>query len=199
MNQDVAQKNTTRENAGPKHILKGLKNSLLAALFGSLLSFAAGPVTASTAQTASNRVGVVSMDRAIQGTKAGQQARRTLDGEFQKRKSQLDKRKADIEKTGQDLEKRRSLLSEEVLQRRQSELQEEMMKFQKSVAENQMEIQKKEEELVKPILDKMRKAIEQVAKERGLQMVLENKGQVLFAQAEVDITEDVIKAFEKMK
>jgi Skp family chaperone for outer membrane proteins len=45
----------------------------------------------------------------------------------------------------------------------------------------------------------MRKAIEQVAKDKGLLVVIENKGQVLFAQSEVDITDEVIKVFEKMK
>jgi outer membrane protein len=177
-----------------KFILKWMGLIFTAVVFV-FFNFAASLATASGSVV----IGVVSMDRAIQGTKEGQAARKTLDGEFQKRKAQLDKRKADIEKTGQDLEKRRSLLSEEVLARRQAELQEEMMKFQKSVAENQLEIQKKEEELVKPILDKMRKAIEQVAKDKGLLVVIENKGQVLFAQSEVDITDEVIKAYEKMK
>jgi outer membrane protein len=149
---------------------------------------------------AESKVGYVDVQKAIQATGAGKKAKETLDAEYQKRKGNLDKRKADIEKMGQDLEKKKSVLSEEVLSKKQMELQEEMMKFQKTVGENQLEIQKKEEELVKPILTKMKAVIEKVAKEKGFTMVLENKGQnVLFASADADLTDEVVKAFEKEK
>jgi outer membrane protein len=146
-----------------------------------------------------NIVGVVDMQKAIQATQSGKKAKDSLDAEFQKRKAKLDKKKNDIEAMGKDLEKKKNLMSEEALQKKQMEIQEEMMKFQKEVAENQLEIQKKEEELVKPIVEKMRATIEKVAKAKNLTMVIENKGQVLFASKEIDITEDVVKAFENEK
>lgn len=146
------------------------------------------------------KVGFVDVQKAVQATSSGKKAKATLDGEFKKRKDTLDKKKADIEKMGQDLEKKKSVLSEEVLGKKQMELQEEMMKFQKQVGENQMEIQKKEEELVGPILEKMKGVIESVAKEKGYTMVLEKKAQnVLFSVADADLTDDVVKAFEKAK
>ncbi len=146
------------------------------------------------------KVGYIDMQKVIQATKAGKKAKETLDGEFKKRKEGLDKKKADIEKMGMDLEKKKTVLSEEVLGKKQMELQEEMMKFQKVVAENQGEIQKKEKDLLEPILEKMRKVIENVAKEKGFSMVLEKQGQnVIFAQKEMDLSDDVIKAFEKEK
>lgn len=147
-----------------------------------------------------NKVGYIDMQKVVQGTKAGKKAKENLDGEFKKRKEGLDKKKADIEKMGMDLEKKKTVLSEEVLGKKQMELQEEMMKFQKVVAENQMEIQKKEKDLLEPILDKLKKTIERVAQEKGFTMVLEKQGQnVLFAQKDMDLSEDVIKAFEKEK
>lgn len=146
------------------------------------------------------KIGYVDMQKAIQATAAGKKAKDNLDAEFQKKKSFLDKRKADIEKMGQDLEKKKSVLSEEVLGKKQMELQEEMMKFQKTVAENQLEIQKKEKDLVEPILNKLRTVIEKVANEKGYAMVLEKQGQnILFAQKDADLTDEVVKAFEKDK
>ncbi|MCS6838477.1 MAG: OmpH family outer membrane protein [Bdellovibrionaceae bacterium] len=149
--------------------------------------------------SALGNIGYVDMQKAIQSTQAGKKAKETLDSEFQKRKQKLDKKKNDIEAMGKDLEKKRNLMTEEALQKRQMEIQEEMMRFQKEVAENQLEIQKKEEELVKPIIEKMKRVIDKVAKEKNLSMVIENKGQVLYAREELDITEDVVKAFEKEK
>lgn len=153
-----------------------------------------------SAFAAESKVGYVDVQKAVQMTASGKKAKEQLDGEFQKRKASLDKKKSDIEKMGQDLEKKKSVLSEEVMGKKQMELQEEMMKFQKTVAENQVEIQKKEKELVEPILEKMKKTIEKVAQEKGFSMVIEKQGQnVLFAQKDTDLTDDVVKAFEKDK
>lgn len=152
------------------------------------------------AATGTSKVGFIDLQHAVQSTSSGKKAKETLDGDFKKRKEGLDKKKADIDKMGQDLEKKKSVLSEEVLSRKQGELQEEMMKFQKTVAENQMELQKREKELLEPIIEKMRKVIEKVANEKGFSMVLEKSGQnVLYAQKENDLTDDVVKAFEKEK
>lgn len=149
---------------------------------------------------AQNKIGYVDVQKAIQATASGKKAKASLDGEYNKRKKDLDKKKADIEKMGQDLEKKRAVLSEEVMQKKQMELQEEMMKFQKVVAENQLEIQKREKELVEPILTKMRTVIEKVAQEKGFSIVLEKQGQnLLYAQADADLTDAVVQTFEKTK
>lgn len=146
------------------------------------------------------KIGYVDVQKAIQSTSGGKKAKETLDSEYAKRKKDLDKKKADIEKMGQDLEKKKTVLSEEVMQKKQMELQEEMMKFQKVVAENQLEIQKKEKELVEPILEKMKKAIEKVAQDKGYTIVLEKAGQnLLYAQKDADLTDDVVKTYEKDK
>jgi outer membrane protein len=149
---------------------------------------------------AETKIGYVDVQKAVQETAAGKKAKGQLDVEFKKRKEVLDKKKADIEKMGQDLEKKRSVLSEEVLNKKQSELQEEMMKFQKNVAENQLEIQKKEKELIEPILDKMRKIIEKVSSSKGFSMVIEKTAQnVLYASKDSDLTDEVVTTFEKDK
>lgn len=163
---------------------------LFAGLLATLMAFPA----------LAEKVGYIDMQKVIQATKAGKKAKETLDVEFKKRKDGLDKKKADIEKMGMDLEKKKTVLSEEVLGKKQMELQEEMMKFQKNVAENQTEIAKKEKDLLEPILNKMKTVIETVSKEKGFSMVLEKTGNnVVYAQKEMDISDDVIKAFEKEK
>lgn len=163
--------------------------SVLSILLVSLLSLAVH---------AESKVGYVDVQKAIQATAAGKKAKESLDAEYNKRKKDLDKKKADIEKMGQDLEKKRAVLSEEVMGKKSAELQEEMMKFQKQVAENQLEIQKKEKELVEPILNKMKTLIEKVATEKQYSLVIEKQGQnVLYAQKDADLTDDVVKAYEK--
>lgn len=157
-------------------------------------------ILAAALASANTKVGYVDVQKAIQATAVGKKAKESMEAEFKKRKESLDKKKADIEKMGQDLEKKRSVLSEEVFNKKQVELQEQMMGFQKTVGENQLEIQKKEKDLLEPIFEKMKKVIEKVSQEKGFGIVIEKTAQnVLFAQKDADLTDDVVKAFEKEK
>jgi outer membrane protein len=150
------------------------------------------------AQTVS-KVGVVDMQKAIQSTEAGKKAKKELETEFEKRKKELQKKEADLKKMGEDLEKKKNVLSEEVLGKKQAEMQEEMMKYRESLNKNQMEIQKKEQDLTRPILEKIRKIIGEAAKAGGFTVVLESSAGVLYADSSADLTDQIIKAFEKAK
>jgi len=151
------------------------------------------------AQAADSKIGFVDMQKAIQSSAAGKKAKSELEGEFNKKKKELEKREADLKKMGEDLEKKKAVLSEEVLQKKQVEFQEEMLKYREIVNKSQVEIQKKERELTGPILEKLRKVIEKVAKEKGYALILENNAGILYASAENDLTDAVLKAFEKEK
>ena len=148
---------------------------------------------------ADTKIGFVDMQKAIQATAAGKKAKTELEGDFNKKKKDLEKKEADLKKMGEDLEKKKSVLSEEALGKKQAEFQEEMMKYRDVVGKSQVEIQKKERELTAPILEKMKKAIAKLAKDKGYTLILENSQMVLFATAESDLTDEVVKAFEKEK
>jgi outer membrane protein len=152
-----------------------------------------------SAFAADMKIGLVDMQKAIQSTAAGKKAKTELEGEFEKRKKELQKKEADLKKMNDDLEKKRSVMSDEVLGRKQAELQEEMLKYRETLAKNQNEIQKKERDLTQPILEKMKKTIQEVAKEGGYSYVIENSPMVLFSDSAHDLTDKVIKAFEKTK
>lgn len=152
-----------------------------------------------TAFAAETKIGIVDMQKAIQSTAAGKKAKSELEGEFEKRKKELQKKEGDLKKMSEDLEKKKSVLSEEVLAKRQGEFQEEMMKYRETLNKNQQEIQKKERDLTQPILERMRKAINEVAKEGSYTLILENSPGILFAESSSDVTDKVIKAFEKTK
>lgn len=155
-------------------------------------------LTASLAQ-AEAKIGFVDMQKAIQSTSAGKKAKTELESDFNKKKKELEKKEADLKKMGEDLEKKKSVLSEEALGKKQAEFQEEMLKYRDVVGKSQIEIQKKERELTAPILDKMKKVIAKLAKDKGYTMVIENSQMVLYATSDADLTEEVIKAFEKEK
>jgi outer membrane protein len=144
------------------------------------------------------KAGVVDMQKAIQATSAGKKAKKELEKEFEKKKTELKKKEDDIKKRAEEFEKKKMVLSDKVREEQQVEIQQDMMKFRDELGKSQMVIQQKERELTKPILDKIQKAISDIAKEKDLSVVLEKTEQsVMWAKAEMDITDEVIKKADK--
>ena len=144
------------------------------------------------------KVGFIDMQKAIQSTKAGKDAKKKLEDEFKKKKKELEKKESQLKEMAQDLEKRAMALSEDVRAEKQREFREEQLRFQKLVAESQLNIQKRERELTKPIVDKMLKVIDDVAKKNKYDLVLQKTDMtVLWGKNSLDLTDEVIKEFNK--
>lgn len=146
------------------------------------------------------KIGYVDMQKAIQSTKAGQKAKKNLEAEFEKRKKTLQSKEANLKKQGEELEKKAMVLSEDVRSKKQKEFQQNMMEFQQTVQKNQHEIQQEERKLTEPILKKLQAVIEDMAKKESYTVILEKRENgVLWAQKDLDITDQVVKAFEAKK
>jgi outer membrane protein len=142
----------------------------------------------------------IDMQAAIQATKAGQNAKSQLEQEFNKKKAELKKKEGSLKKEADEFQKKASVLSEKSRSEKQAALQKKMMEFQQELQQSQMNIQKKERELTEPILKKIQEVIARVAKSKGYSMVFEKASQsVMWAKADLDITEEVVKEFEKSK
>jgi outer membrane protein len=153
-----------------------------------------------SAYAAEAKIGYIDLQKAIQDTSAGKKARKELETEFNAKKEELQKKEANIKKMQEDLEKKKSVLTDEVRQAKAAELQSEMMKFQQFYQQSQINMQKKEQELTKPVLTKMQGVIEKLAKDGGYTVILEKSEQsVLWARKDIDLTEQVVKAYESAK
>ncbi|MCB0364742.1 MAG: OmpH family outer membrane protein [Bdellovibrionaceae bacterium] len=170
----------------------GLQTALLSLVF---VGFTAGAMA-----EADFKIGYVDMQKAIQSTTAGKTAKKNLETEFNKRKKELEKKEGDIKKMNEDFEKKKLVLSDEVKQQKANEIRTEMMKYQELVGKSQLEIQKKERDLTMPIVKKLREILEGIAKNENYTMILEKSEQsVLYAKKEIDLTDRLIKDFEKAK
>ena len=138
------------------------------------------------------------MQKAIQSTQAGKKAKAQLEKAFNKKKEELKKKEGKIKKEAEAFQKKSSLLSDKARREKQEALQKQMFEFQQEVQKSQANIQQEEQKLTRPILEKLQKIVDQVAKEKGYSMVFEKSGQaVMWAKSDLDITQDVVKAFEK--
>ena len=153
----------------------------------------------STAQ-ANVKFGYVDVDKALLDTKAGKKVDATLKKAVEKKQKELKKKEADIEKMTKDFEKTKTLVSSETLNSKRQNIEEEMLKFQKFAGESQLEIQKQRNKLLKPLAAKMEKVIAEIAKKEGYTMIFRKSPQaILWASEKADLTQIVVKEFEKKK
>jgi outer membrane protein len=144
------------------------------------------------------KIGIVDMQKALQTVDAGKKAKSQLEKEFNAKKKELQAEEAQIKKLGEEFKKQSLVLSDEARAKKQAELQERFMKFQEMTARAQQEIQAKEQELTAPLVSSLRTIIADLAKKRGLSVVLEkNENTVLFSMEKDEITEEVIQTFNK--
>ena len=168
-------------------------------LLVTLIGFAMMPGLAYSAdQKTEMKLVYVDLQKAIQETSTGKKAKKDLEKEFNSKKAELKKKEDDIRKMNEDFEKKAAVLSEETRQKKSIEIQTEMRKFQDEVGKSQLNLQKKEGELTKPILDKLQEIIDKMARDNGYAFVFEKSEQsIVWAKKELDITDAVVKEFEK--
>ncbi len=144
------------------------------------------------------KIGYVDLQKAVQNTKAGKEARSSLEKEFKSKEADLKKKEAQLKKMTEDFEKKAALLSEDAKRKQETEIQKEMLKFRQTVSQSQQDISVKERKMTQPILEQMAKTIETVAKKEGYTMILEKREQnILWADSSIDVTDSIVKEFEK--
>lgn len=149
-------------------------------------------------KTDETKFGYVDMQKAIQETTAGKKAKKDLEDDYNKKKKDIEKKEADLKKMNEDLEKKSMVLSDEVRAKKQQDMQAEMLKYRELVGKSQMDIQKREQELTKPIVEGLRKILSDIAEKENYTMVFERSEQsVMWAKKEVDLTSRIIAEFEK--
>ena len=148
---------------------------------------------------ADNKVGIVDLKKAVPSTTEGKKIKADLEAEFNKKKKELESQEDTLKKMRDEIEKKKAVLSESALAKKQEDFNNEMVKYRDVVGKSQMDFQKKQQDLMTPIMQKMKKAIEQVAKEKGYSMILEDNSSILYSVSADDLTDEVIKAYDKMK
>jgi outer membrane protein len=143
-------------------------------------------------------IGLVDIQKIITTIKEGKNVQKNLEKSFNEKKSLLKKDEEKIKKAQEDFKKQSMVLAEAARSTKEREIQEMMMKLQNRTMEFQREIQKMEQDLKKPILDKLRPIIDEVSKESNVSMTFElSAAPIVYAESKKDLTEDVIKAYDK--
>lgn len=148
------------------------------------------------AASAQGKMGYIDLQRALSMTKEGKAAKDKLQKEFDAKQKELDKVQDQVRKQKESLEANAEMLSDDAKRERAIQLQKDMYGLQQKFIQLQGELSQAEAKATKKIFDKMGPIIESMGKELGYDMIVERSA-VLYAKPEQDLTNELVKRFDK--
>lgn len=142
------------------------------------------------------RIAVVDLQRALNETEDGRQAKARLKRLFKRRQQALDKRQGELKALKEDIERQKNVLSREALQTRVEEYQKAFIELQSTYVEYQRELAQKEAELTRVIIARMERILRRIGQSEGYTLIVErNEGGVVWVPTNLDITDLVIQRY----
>jgi outer membrane protein len=149
---------------------------------------------------AETKIAYVDLQKALNLSKTGVEAKQEISVQVKKYEGEFKAKQDDLIKLKEELEKQAVLLSDDAKAQKERDFQQNvkaLQRFQKDIKE---ELQQRDAELTKRILSELFEILQTIGKNGGYTMVLEkNEGAVIYADASVDLTDELIKAYDASK
>jgi outer membrane protein len=152
-------------------------------------------IAATPAFAADVKLGYIDMQRALNSSESGKEAKEQLAARVKKYQDEINSKQEEIKKLKDDLEKQGMLLSESARASKEKDYQQRLKEFQRFTKDAQDELQGKDEEFTRKILEGMEKVIQEFGRKNGFTFLFVKNEGMLFADDKVDVTEEVLKLF----
>ncbi|HUF92380.1 MAG TPA: OmpH family outer membrane protein [Candidatus Limnocylindria bacterium] len=147
---------------------------------------------------AANRIAFIDVQRVLARSVAGVAAREQLEREKATMQREMDGKRQELEKLRDELEKKGPLMTPDARRDKQETFERKRRDAARLADDFQKELEKKEQGLLQKVLQDVAGVIEKVGKERGYYLIVEKRGAVvLYSAAEADLTDEVIRAFDR--
>ncbi|MBN1255435.1 MAG: OmpH family outer membrane protein [Deltaproteobacteria bacterium] len=144
------------------------------------------------------KIGYFSYERVFNGSKRGQEELKA----FAKRKAELEKigekKEAELKALQESLEKKASMLSAEAKMEKQKEYQQKYTELQRFAQDSNNELQQLDKDIYTRFMLSLGKVVQKFGEEQKYTLILEVRI-VGYAPKEIDITDQLIKAFDAAK
>lgn len=144
------------------------------------------------------KIGYVDLQKALNTSAAGQTAKEEIAKKVKEYEAQVNKRQDELKKMKDELEKQAVLLSEDARGAREREYQQKLRDFQRFTKDIQEELQQKDAEHTRRILEELFVVIKEFGDREGYTVILERtESSLLYAAEGADLTDKVIDAYNK--
>jgi outer membrane protein len=140
------------------------------------------------------KIGYVDMQRALNETDDGKQAKAALKKVFDQKQKELDEQQEELKKAIEDLDKKRTLLPADKVREKETELQGRMQKVQQTYLRHQQDLSAKEQEATGKIFERMNRIIAKIAASENFSMIFDRSG-VVYTKPHLDLTNDLIRRY----
>jgi len=142
------------------------------------------------------KIGFVDLEKAIQTSKAGKNAKAKFQAQVKKVEANLLKEKAGLEKFRAEAEKKGLLLKEGEKRNLEREFQRRLRDYQVRMRDSQEELRAREREVMDNILKQIANVVSEVGKQEKFTLILP-RSQLLYVDQGVDITQKVVDLYDR--
>ena len=144
------------------------------------------------------KFGFINFNQALNEVSEGKKAKEQLQKEFNEKQKTLEKAQVDLKKMKEKLEKDKLLLSADAFAKNEEAYRQKFMEMQQMLITFKQEMATREATVTQEILERLRNIIRDIGKKEDYAMILESSQDVvIYAPTSEDITDRVIKAFNK--
>ena len=156
--------------------------------------FAALAVNPASAQQAGTKLAYINSQKIMAAAPGAAEAQKALETEMQGYQGELQKLETQLDSLQTAMETQQATLSATAKQQKQTELQQKFAAYQQRRTELEQTAQKRQEELVAPIMKKVSDIIEQLRKDGGYAMIFDaTRAGLVTADTTLDLSDQVIE------
>ena len=171
-----------------------MRSSVIPALAVLALAFSAN------AQQGPVKVGILSVQGAIVGTKDGQKASQELETKFAPKKKDIDTRQTELAQLQDQYNKGGNLMNEDKRNQLARDIDEKKKRLERDVQDAQEELNAEQQRVLQGLGQRIMAVITKYAKDNGYTMILDDSNPntpILYASSAIDITQDIISLYDK--
>ncbi len=145
------------------------------------------------------KIGLVDPARLLNESSAGKKAKETLSVFSKNRQALIEVEEKELRRMEEDFVKQASVLSPAAKSEREQLFRRRMAEYQQKAAELSREVQEKQKEVLDGFREKVELIVQKVAKQQGLQVVIDKGkgGPAIYADDDLDITSLVLEEFNR--
>jgi outer membrane protein len=143
------------------------------------------------------RLAYVDIQRALNDCRAGRQAKTQFRGRVERLQTQLESEQSTVERLKQELETKGPLMQPDQRQNLEDDYSKKLRQFQDDYKNSRDELQQRDNEVTGEIVRDLAMVVRQIGEKDGYTMVME-KGSLLWAIPSIDITDQVVRAYDAM-
>jgi outer membrane protein len=143
------------------------------------------------------RLAFVDIQRALNDCHNGKQVKVEFRGRIERLQQRLQGEQDDVERIKRELEQKGALMQPDQRQNLEDDYTKKLRQFQDDYKNSSDELKQKDNEMTSEIVRDLALVVQQISERSGYTMVME-KGSLLWAVPSIDITDQVIRAYDAM-